>query len=59
MKDKPDWRDPDMPVIRKLDGEPEAEEFSPEEVRVTHEYWFKTLEGPHYLDDPTYNLRKR
>lgn len=58
-----DWRDPDMPVIRKgyLKGVVVDMEVSAEHVQQFYE---RKMQDPNYTapqheDDPTYNLKKR
>lgn len=53
---RPDWRDPDMPVLAQTKHGLETWD---------HERFRRAIAGrlaictePHYTDDPTYNMRK-
>lgn len=58
-----DWRDPDMPVIRKvlIDNKPAVVEILPKKIE---EYYFNKIFGaaydaPTYRNDPSYWWRKK
>jgi hypothetical protein len=57
---RPDWRDPDMPVIRRyrMGNGTTRTEVDPDYERRYREMLMETAVQPHYTDDPTYNLRK-
>lgn len=61
MKNKPSWRDPNMPVIRNYlmpDGSRKIE-VNPEYERRYREHMMNAAAQPNWRDDPTYNLRKK
>lgn len=58
-----DWRDPDMPVIRKvwIDNKPAVVEIPPKKIE---EYYYSKIFGmdynaPSYKNDPSYWWRKK
>lgn len=58
---RPDWRDPSMPVIRKAkmsDGTTQVCEVPPEMEQSFAKNRLEKLSAPHYTIDPTYNLRR-
>lgn len=60
---KPDWRDPDMPVMWPLydswTGKAVMMEIQPWEAQALMQDAFRTNDGPNWRNDPTYNLAKR
>lgn len=62
MTDKPDWRDPDMPVILRLrqpSGEIVIAEHPKETQAKISEWRFDHTMAPDWRKDPTYNLRRK
>lgn len=60
-RDKLDWRDPNMPVIRAYrfgDGTVKTE-VDPNYERRYREHMMTAAEQPKKDSDPTYNLRRR
>lgn len=64
MPNRPDWRDPNMPVIRKAklsDGTSKVVELSPEEEQAFAQRRLALADilVPDFRSDPTYNLRRK
>lgn len=58
---KPDWRDPNMPVIRNYrmaDGSRKVE-VDPDYEHRYRAHMMSAAEQPYYRDDPTYNLNRK
>lgn len=56
-----DWRDPKMPLVREyrfLNGKAMTE-VPPEYEQRYRAHQLQATSNPRYLDDPTYNLRRR
>ena len=53
-----DWRDPDMPVVRKIRSG-EVRLMEPERVAKVADYMINGSNAPSFHNDPTYNLRRR
>ncbi len=58
---RPDWRDPDMPVLRKyrMGNGSTKTEVDPDYEHRYREHLMQVSEHPNYRDDPTYNLNRR
>lgn len=57
---RPDWRDPEMPVIRdyKMPDGTTKEYVTPEFENRYRAYFFPLIPVPTWKEDPTYNLRR-
>ncbi len=57
----PDWRDPQMPVIRnyKMADGTRRELVDPDYERCYREHLMIAAVQPGFRDDPTYNLRRK
>lgn len=58
---RPDWRDPNMPVIRRYvmqDGSIQTE-IDPDYERRYSEFKMSITKNPSWDRDPTYNMRKK
>jgi len=58
---RPNWRDPNMPVIRRYrmgDGTTKTE-VDPDYERRYREFLLHDSNQPDYHRDPTYNLRRK
>lgn len=56
---RPDWRDPNMPVLIQMADTNQLEPFPAEEAQAAFREWFKMNEEPYWKNDPTYNLRRK
>lgn len=58
---RPDWRDPDMPVLReyRMANGRLVTEIDPEYERRYREFKLHDAIAPTFRNDPTYNLRRR
>lgn len=60
---RPDWRDPSMPVLMQctdsVTGQPYLREYTPERITYAFGKRMEMGQALTYRDDPTYNLRRR
>lgn len=58
---RPDWRDPNMPVIRnyKMGNGKQITEVDQDYEHRYREHLMQVSDNPGYKIDPTYNMRKR
>lgn len=58
---RPDWRDPNMPLVRnyRMANGTVKELVEPEYEQRYREHMISASMAPNYKHDPTYNLRRR
>lgn len=54
---RPDWRDPDMPVLVTVAGKLVA--WSPDRAQRGYTWRMQELNAPTFRNDPTYHLRAK
>ena len=58
---RPDWRDPEMPVIRdyRMANGTRKTEVDPDYEHRYREMLVSTSDNPSWRDDPTYNMKRK
>lgn len=58
---RPDWRDPDMPLIRdyKMGNGTKVSEVDADYEHRYREHLMRNSDNPRYDNDPTYNLKRK